>query len=99
MTVNISNSTLAAWTAGKRVFIYKGLADGRHSFKGLIGIVKTQRHREPAPDEAYIFVVRGQDRIKVLVGDHTGPTIRDVKSKWAGRFIQQFEKLTVKASA
>jgi len=97
MIINISNSTLATWTAGKRVFIYKGLTDGRHSFRGLIEIVKTQRHREPAPDEAYIFALRGQDRIKVLVGDYTGPTIRDVKSKWAGRFIQQLERMSAKA--
>lgn len=55
-----------------RFFLYAKPTDMRKSFDGLSGIVTNARLGNPTSGDAYIFVNRRRDRMKLLVWDRTG---------------------------
>lgn len=56
----------------RRFFLCAQPTDMRKSFDGLSGIITNARSGKPDNGDAYIFINRRRDRIKLLVWDRTG---------------------------
>lgn len=59
-------------TSSLSYYLYRGYADMRKSFDGLCGIVQTELRRNPMSGEAFIFVGRRRNTIKLLHWEHGG---------------------------
>jgi len=57
---------------GKNYFVYPDCIDGRKSFNGLTGIIRSELQRDTAGDDVYIFVNRSRQSIKLLFWEHGG---------------------------
>ena len=57
---------------GKNYFVYPDCIDGRKSFNGLTGIIRSELQRDPAGGDVFIFVSRSRQSIKLLFGEHGG---------------------------
>ena len=57
---------------GKNYFVYPDCIDGRKSFNGLTGIIRSELQRDPAGGDVYIFVSRSRQSIKLLFWEHGG---------------------------
>lgn len=55
---------------GKNYFVYSNCIDGRKSFNGLTGIIRSELQRDPAGGDVYIFVSRSRQSIKLLFLEH-----------------------------
>ncbi len=55
-----------------RYFLCREVVDFRKSFDGLSGVVRDSMRREVTSGEAFIFVNRRRDSVKILVWDRTG---------------------------
>lgn len=58
--------------SGTRYFLCREAVDFRKSFDGLYGVVRHSLRREPTSGDAYIFINRRRDSVKILVWDRTG---------------------------
>ena len=58
--------------AGKNYFVYPDCIDGRKSFNGLTGIIRSELQRDPSGGDVYIFVSRSRQSIKLLFWEHGG---------------------------
>lgn len=56
----------------KRIFLYSQSVDMRKGFDGLSGIVTEQMGANVLSGDAYVFVGRRKDRLKLLVWEPTG---------------------------
>jgi transposase len=56
----------------KRIFLYSQSVDMRKGFDGLSGIVTQQMGANVLSGDAYVFVGRRKDRLKLLVWEPTG---------------------------
>ena len=55
-----------------RFFLYPAPTDMRRSFDGLSGIVTNILNGDPTNGDAYVFVNRPRNRMKILIWDRTG---------------------------
>lgn len=60
------------FSSTQRYFFYRHPTDMRKSFNGLSGIVRSELGGNPISGDAFIFVNRRRDRIKLLAWDRTG---------------------------
>lgn len=56
----------------KRIFLYSQSVDMRKGFDGLSGIVTQQMGADVLSGDAYVFVGRRKDRLKLLVWEPSG---------------------------
>lgn len=69
----------------KKYFVYPECVDGRKSFNGLSGLVKSKLGSDPANGDVYIFLSRSKNSIKLLFWEHGGFVIY-YKKMDQGRF-------------
>lgn len=55
-----------------RLFLYRHATDMRKGFDGLSGLVSSAMQQNPMSGDAYIFINRRRDRMKILVWEPTG---------------------------
>lgn len=55
-----------------RLFLYREPTDMRKSFDGLSRLVKTAMRQNSMSGDAYLFINRRRDRMKMLIWEHTG---------------------------
>ncbi len=63
---------MLALSGHTQFYLYAEATDMRKSFDGLTGLVTSALRRDPASGDAYVFVNRRRDRMKLLVWDRTG---------------------------
>ncbi|WKN44964.1 IS66 family insertion sequence element accessory protein TnpB [Tunicatimonas pelagia] len=56
----------------KRIFLYSHSVDMRKGFDGLSGIVSQQMGADVLSGDAYVFVGRRKDRLKLLIWESSG---------------------------
>ncbi len=56
----------------KKYFVYPDCVDGRKSFNGLSGIVRSELGCNPAGGDVYVFVSSGRRSLKLLFWEHGG---------------------------
>lgn len=56
----------------KRIFLYSQSVDMRKGFDGLSGIVNQQMGASALSGDAYVFVGRRKDRLKLLIWEPSG---------------------------
>lgn len=59
-------------SANFRLFLYRKPTDMRKGFDGLSGLVTAAMQQNPLSGDAYIFINRRRDRMKILVWERTG---------------------------
>ena len=69
----------------KRIFLYSQSVDMRKGFDGLSGIVTQQMSTNALSGDAYVFVGRRKDRLKLLVWEPSG-FVLNYKRLEAGTF-------------
>lgn len=69
----------------RKYFVYPFCVDGRKSFNGLCGLVRTELKRDPASGEVFVFLAASMSSIKLLFWDHGGFVIY-YKKMDRGRF-------------
>jgi transposase len=63
---------MLTFSSAHRYFLYRPAVDLRKSFNGLAGLVTNQMGRDAASGDAFIFLNRRRDSVKMLVWDRTG---------------------------
>ncbi|WP_086949627.1 IS66 family insertion sequence element accessory protein TnpB [Sphingobacterium sp. JB170] len=58
--------------AHKKYFVYPWCVDGRKSFNGLAGIVRTELGNDPANGDVFVFLSKTRQSIKLLFWEHGG---------------------------
>lgn len=61
-----------ALSSAQRYFLYRGVTDMRKGIDGLSGIVREHLGSDPLSGDAYVFVNRRRDQLKLLIWDRTG---------------------------
>ena len=56
----------------RRLYYYTGPTDMRKSFNGLTGLVTNELGEDARVGDAYIFINKRRDRVKILVWDYSG---------------------------
>lgn len=56
----------------RRIFLYAAATDMRKSFDTLAGLVRTGLGADPLSGDAFVFVGKHGNRVKILVFDRTG---------------------------
>lgn len=56
----------------RRYFLYGGVTDMRKSFDGLSGMVRSEMQGDLLSGDAFIFINRRRNMMKLLVWDRTG---------------------------
>lgn len=91
----------------KKYFVYPDCVDGRKSFNGLSGIVRSELGGDPAGGDVFIFVSGGRRSIKLLFWEHGGFVIYHKKMDHGnfqvpplrvdglGRYISEIQLLQV----
>lgn len=72
-------------SSAHRFWLYGEVVDFRKGFDGLAGIVRDKMGRDPLSGEAFIFLNRKQDRMKLLLWERGGFVLW-YKRLEAGRF-------------
>lgn len=55
-----------------QLFLYRDATDMRKGFDGLSGLVITAMQQNPMSGDAYLFINRRRDRMKILLWERTG---------------------------
>lgn len=63
---------MLSFSSRRRYFLYRGATDMRKGFNGLSGLVRQYIDHELLSGDAFIFMNKRRDRIKILVWDRTG---------------------------
>lgn len=58
--------------ADKKYFVYPDCVDGRKSFNGLAGIIRSELQGNPAGGDVFIFISRSRQSIKLLFWEYGG---------------------------
>lgn len=61
-----------ALSSAQRYFLYRGVTDMRKGIDGLSGMVREHLGSDPLSGDAYVFVNRRRDQLKLLIWDRTG---------------------------
>lgn len=56
----------------QRIFLARAVVDMRKSFDSLTSLVRNQLDKDPFTGDAFVFVGKGRDRVKILVWDASG---------------------------
>lgn len=56
----------------RQLYLYVEPTDMRKSFNGLSGLIRNELHKDPGVGDAFIFVNKRRDKIKILVWDFNG---------------------------
>ena len=59
-------------TAHQEYFLYQTATDMRKGFNGLSGIIRNELGKNPLSGQAFIFINRRRNRMKILVWEHGG---------------------------
>jgi len=59
-------------SAANRYFLHRGTVDFRNGFDGLCGLVRSVMRGDPTDGNAWIFINRRRDRMKMLVWEPGG---------------------------
>jgi len=91
----------------KKYFVYPDCVDGRKSFNGLSGIIRSELGGDPAGGDVYVFVSGGRRSLKLLFWEHGGLVIYHKKmdkgsfevpplrADGQGRYISEIQLLQV----
>ena len=63
---------MLSFSARQRYFLYRAATDMRKGFNGLSGLVREYVDHELLSGDAFIFLNKRRDRVKILVWDRTG---------------------------
>ncbi len=63
---------MLSFSSTQRFFLYRAATDMRKGFNGLSGLVRQHIDHELLSGDAFIFMNKRRDRIKILVWDRTG---------------------------
>jgi transposase len=63
---------MLSFSSRQRYFLYRGATDMRKGFNGLSGLVREHISHELMSGDAFIFLNKRRDRVKILVWDRTG---------------------------
>lgn len=63
---------MLSFSSRQRYFLYRGATDMRKGFNGLSGLVRQYIDHELTSGDAFIFMNKRRDRVKILVWDRTG---------------------------
>ena len=53
-------------TQSYRYYLYSGICDMRKSFNGLCGLIVSQMHSDPSNGDAYLFINKRRNQLKIL---------------------------------
>jgi transposase len=56
----------------RRIFLRRGATDMRKSFDSLAGLVRSEFAADPLSGDAFVFVGKAVNRVKILVFDRSG---------------------------
>jgi hypothetical protein len=59
-------------TTHQEYFLYQPATDMRKGFNGLSGIIRNELGENPLSGQAFIFINRRRNRMKILVWEHGG---------------------------
>ncbi|MBL7793329.1 MAG: IS66 family insertion sequence element accessory protein TnpB, partial [Saprospiraceae bacterium] len=75
-----------ALSSAQRYFLYRGVTDMRKGIDGLSGMVREHLGSDPLNGDAYVFVNRRRDQLKLLIWDRTGFALYakrlDLSARW-----------------
>ena len=63
---------MLSFSSRQRYFLYREPTDMRKGFNGLSGLVRQHIKQELLSGDAFIFLNKRRDRVKILVWDRTG---------------------------
>ena len=69
----------------QRIFLRRGVTDMRKSFDSLAGVVQQELDQDPLSGDAFVFVGKAGNRVKILVFDRSGYWVL-AKRLASGRF-------------
>jgi transposase len=72
----------------QRIFLCRQPTDMRKSFNSLAGLVQMSLQADPLSGDAYVFIGKHRNRVKILVFDRSGYWVL-AKRLWSGRFGDQ----------
>jgi transposase len=58
---------MLTFSPNQRIYLARTVVDMRKSFDSLTSLVPNQLGKDPFTGDAFVFVGRGRDRVKVLV--------------------------------
>lgn len=61
-----------ALSSAQRYFVYRGVTDMRKGIDGLSGLIREHLGSNPESGDAYVFINRRRDQLKLLIWDRTG---------------------------
>ena len=56
----------------RRIFIYRSAVDMRKSFDTLAGLVALELKADPSSGDAFVFLGKARNRVKILIFDRSG---------------------------
>mgnify|MGYP000040805554 CR=1 FL=1 len=59
-------------TTHQQYFLYQPITDMRKGFNGLSGLVRNELGKDPLGGQAFIFINRRRNRMKILVWEYGG---------------------------
>ena len=84
----IENKELSATFEGRKLFLSSKKADYRHTFDGLTKLVREQMGYAPKPEEVYVFLVEGNDQVKILMQEANEPLMCELTGEQARRMTR-----------
>jgi transposase len=63
---------MLTFSTTQRIFLARAVVDMRKSFDSLTSLVRNQLGKDPFTGDAFVFVGKGRDRVKILVWDVSG---------------------------
>lgn len=63
---------MLSFAVGQRIFLARAVVDMRKSFDALASLVTNQLGRDPFAGDAYVFVGKYRNRVKILVWEVSG---------------------------
>lgn len=63
---------MLTFSATQKIYLARAVVDMRKSFDSLASLVRNQLGKDPFTGDAFLFVGKGRDRVKILVWDVLG---------------------------
>jgi transposase len=63
---------MLTFSTTQRIFLARAVVDMRKSFDSLTSLVRNQLGKDPFTGDAFVFIGKGRDRVKILVWDVSG---------------------------
>jgi len=88
-----NNDIVEAYLEDRSIRVYRHGVDGRLRHIGLSNTVKRATGQEPKVDEAYIFYVKNQDVVKILMKGLVTINVVEFHGCWAQNVKDYLEEL------